>query len=187
MEILIFLVVIVVLIVAHELGHFFVAKLFGVRVDEFGLGYPPRALTMGKIGETEYTLNWLPFGGFVKIYGEDGLEEEDAAGAAPAAKDPRAFTSKNRFIQALVLVAGIAMNIIFAFLLLTIALAAGTPRALSDAELTHATDIQLAIAEVLPHSPADQAGIQAGDTIAGARDADGAMVGERGRACRDFY
>ena len=71
MEILIFIAVIVALIVVHEFGHFVAAKWSGMRVDEFGLGYPPRAMVMGKIGETEYTLNWLPFGGFVKIYGED--------------------------------------------------------------------------------------------------------------------
>ena len=94
MEILIFILVIVVLIVVHEFGHFVVAKLSGMRVDEFGLGYPPRALTIGTWGGTEYTLNWIPFGGFVKIYGENGEGEE---------KDPRAFTSKSRIAQAIVL------------------------------------------------------------------------------------
>ncbi|MHB8860473.1 MAG: site-2 protease family protein, partial [Minisyncoccota bacterium] len=75
MNILIFVAVIVALIVVHEFGHFVAAKLSGMRVDEFGLGYPPRALTIGKIGETIYTLNWLPFGGFVKIFGEDGMQD----------------------------------------------------------------------------------------------------------------
>ncbi|TSC69750.1 MAG: peptidase M50 [Parcubacteria group bacterium Gr01-1014_49] len=67
MTFFIFILVIVALIVVHEFGHFVAAKLSGMRVDEFGLGYPPRALTVATVGETAYTLNWLPFGGFVKI------------------------------------------------------------------------------------------------------------------------
>lgn len=70
MTILLVVGIFVALIVVHELGHFLVAKLFGVRVDEFGLGYPPRAFTFGKWGGTEYTLNWIPFGGFVKLFGK---------------------------------------------------------------------------------------------------------------------
>ena len=66
MAIFIFIIGIIVLIVVHEFGHFVVAKLSGMRVDEFGLGYPPRATTIGKIGETVLSLNWLPFGGFVR-------------------------------------------------------------------------------------------------------------------------
>src|SRR3989344_1395568 len=76
MGILVFTIVIVALIVVHELGHFIVAKLSGMRVDEFGLGYPPRAATVGHMGETAITLNWLPFGGFVKIYGENATETD---------------------------------------------------------------------------------------------------------------
>src|SRR3989344_8629789 len=126
MSILIFIVVIVALIVVHEFGHFVAAKLSGMRVDEFGLGYPPRALVIAKKGETLYTLNWLPFGGFVKIYGENG---EQSAGAG--SRDPRTFSSKPRLAQALVLIAGVAMNLLFAYVLITGALVAGTPRALS--------------------------------------------------------
>lgn len=162
MSILIFIIVIVVLIVVHEFGHFVVAKLSGMRVDEFGLGYPPRALTIAKIGETEYTLNWLPFGGFVKIYGEDGGEV-----------DPRSFSARPRILQALVLVAGVAMNLIFAYVLITGALVAGTPRALSDSELSIARDQQLAVADVLPGSPAALAKILPGDSIISASDASG--------------
>jgi regulator of sigma E protease len=165
MEVLIFIVVLVVLILVHELGHLVVAKWAGMRVDEFGVGYPPRALTLGKIGETVITLNWLPFGGFVKIYGEDAN--------AGQARDPRSFTSKNRFAQALVLIAGITMNLLFAFVLLTAALAAGTPRALSDSELAVAKNVQLAVAAVAPASPGAVAGIMPGDTITSASDASG--------------
>src|SRR3989344_3367622 len=103
MSILIFIIVLVVLIVVHELGHFVVAKLSGMRVDEFGLGYPPKIVGK-KYKGTEYSLNWLPFGGFVKIHGED-LEE----GRARTSRGD-AFTDNPRHTLALVLVAGILMN-----------------------------------------------------------------------------
>ncbi len=159
MSVLIFILVIVALIVVHEFGHFVVAKLSGMRVDEFGLGYPPRALTIAKVGETSYTLNWLPFGGFVKIYGEDGGEHGS-----------RAFSSRPRHLQALVLVAGIAMNLLFAYVLITSALVAGTPRALAPGELATARDTQLLVANVLPGSPAANAGLVPDDSITAAED-----------------
>ncbi len=162
MTILIFILVIVALIVVHEFGHFVAAKLSGMRVDEFGIGYPPRALTIATAGETAYTLNWLPFGGFVKIYGEDG----EGAG-------PHAFSRQPRILQTLVLVAGIAMNLLFAYVLITGALVAGTPRALSDAELANARDVELVVSNVLPGTPAFTAGLLPADSILAAKDAKG--------------
>jgi len=134
MNILIFIVVIVVLIIVHEFGHLVVAKLSGMRVDEFGLGYPPRAAVLGKIKGTLLTLNWLPFGGFVKIFGEDG----EAAGGRTSKNSgsqtsSAAFTSRPRILQALVLVAGIAMNLIFALIIFTGLLM--TPHWISDHEI----------------------------------------------------
>ncbi|MCX6787604.1 MAG: M50 family metallopeptidase [Candidatus Kaiserbacteria bacterium] len=164
MTILIFILVIVALILVHEFGHFVVAKLSGMRVDEFGLGYPPRAFTIATVGETSYTLNWLPFGGFVKIYGEDAL-------SPASAKDARAFSSKPRILQALVLVAGIAMNLLFAYVLITGALIAGTPRSLDESELASASSMELMVANVLPGTPAARAGLVAGDSIMSAKDA----------------
>lgn len=165
MGILVFIIVIVALIVVHEFGHFVVAKWAGMRVDEFGLGYPPRAATLGKVGETKLTLNWLPFGGFVKIYGEDPSTELGAGGP-----DPRAFGARPRILQALVLVAGVAMNLLFAYVLITGALIAGTPRALTDEELPRATGVELAVSGVLPGSPAERAGLTPGDIILAAED-----------------
>ncbi len=159
MSIVIFIAVIVALIVVHEFGHFVAAKLSGMRVDEFGLGYPPRAATIAKVGGTEYTLNWLPFGGFVKIFGEDG-----------EGGDSRAFSKRPRILQAIVLVAGVAMNLLFAYVLITGALVMGTPRVLSDNELAGARDVELMVASVLPGSPAARAGLIAGDTILSAED-----------------
>lgn len=166
MNILIFIVVIVVLIVVHEVGHFIVAKLSGMRVDEFGLGYPPRAAVLGKIGETVYTLNWLPFGGFVKIFGENGGE-----------KSSRSFSSRPRILQALVLVAGIAMNLLFAYILITGALVMGMPRALSENDLATARDAHLIVANVIPGTPAALAGLLPGDTILSAEDGHYAFLG----------
>ncbi len=162
MSIFIFIIVIVALIVVHELGHFIVAKLSGMRVDEFGLGYPPRAATIAKIGETSYTLNWLPFGGFVKIYGEDG-----------GGGDPRAFSARPRFLQALVLIAGVTMNLLFAYVLITGALVAGTPRALSENDLANARNMELMVANVISGTPAAHAGLLVGDSIIEAKDARG--------------
>jgi len=172
MTIIIFILVLIALIVVHEFGHFVAAKLSGMRVDEFGLGYPPKAWGK-KIGETEYTLNWLPFGGFVKIFGEDPEPGEVAA--------PRSFTSRPRILQGLVLVAGIAMNLFFAFVLITATLTMGTTRALSDEQALSAPDAQLAIASVVENSPADEAGLKAGDFILETVSAGGSYDGPEPR------
>jgi len=72
MSVVIFIVILLILIIAHEFGHFIVAKLSKIRVDEFGIGFPPKIWGWKpKKSETEYTLNWIPFGGFVKILGEN--------------------------------------------------------------------------------------------------------------------
>ena len=75
------------LILGHEAGHFFIAKLFGVKVEEFGIGFPPRIVAK-RFGETEYSINWLPFGGFVRISGERGEFEvvSPEEGAAPTSE-----------------------------------------------------------------------------------------------------
>src|SRR6185295_4193553 len=107
MSIIIFLIVLAVLILVHEFGHFIVAKKSGIRVDEFGLGFPPKIFAK-KWGDTLYTLNAIPFGGFVKIFGEDSHGE-----TLSEMESKVSFISKPKWIQALVLVAGVSMNIIF--------------------------------------------------------------------------
>lgn len=108
MSILLFILVLGVLIFVHELGHFLVAKKSGIRVDEFAIGFPPRIFSFTKKG-TRYALNLIPFGGYVKIYGEnpdDGADDKNA-------KD--SMINKPKWVQALVLVAGVTFNIIFAW------------------------------------------------------------------------
>ncbi|MDZ4227199.1 MAG: site-2 protease family protein, partial [Patescibacteria group bacterium] len=110
--------ILVLLIVVHELGHFVAAKLSGVKVEEFGVGYPPRAFTLGKFGGTEYTLNWIPFGGFVRLFGDAG-EGEHGRGS---------LVDAPRWKQALILVAGVAMNALTAWILFAVAFHIGVPQ-----------------------------------------------------------
>lgn len=159
MTVLLFIIVLVALILVHEFGHFIVAKWSGMRVDEFGVGFPPR-LWSRRIGETEYSVNLLPLGGFVRIYGEDETEVDTLA-------NPRAFSSRPRILQAATLVAGVAMNWLLAFLILTSLLIAGTPRALTDDEIAIAPDARLVVAAVMPGTPAADAGLAVGDRILG--------------------
>ncbi len=155
MSILIFFIVLSVLVIVHELGHFLAARAFGVRVDEFGLGYPPRARKLFKWRGTLFTLNWLPFGGFVKIFGEDPSEEN--------LKSAESFQTKNRGIQAAVLAAGVFFNLIFAWILISVALAIGLP---APAGLTIPIENpQTVVTTVVPNSPAAEAGLKSGDAI----------------------
>ncbi len=92
--IVLFILILGALVIIHELGHFVTARLANVRVLEFGIGFPPRAKVLRSKGETLYTLNWLPIGGFVKLEGEDGDAADDPrsfsrAAAADEALDPR--------------------------------------------------------------------------------------------------
>lgn len=160
MSVLIFLGILFVLVLVHELGHFAVAKWMGMRVDEFGIGFPPKLFGIKK-GETEYTFNLLPIGGFVKIAGEDGLVEggtRDAEG-----ESARLFTSKNKWAQAAVLVAGVTMNVLLAWFLFTIAFSVGVRSAVSEQEAS--ANAVLTITDVLPGSPAEKAHIPPGVTV----------------------
>lgn len=161
--ILLFLLILAVLILVHELGHFTVAKLFGIRVDEFGLGFPPKVFAK-KIGETVYTLNAIPFGGFVKIFGEDAPELGDVGGLS-GYDTRRSFYFKPKWIQALVLSAGVCMNIFFGFLLMSVGYMIGMPAPAHTSNFGEIQNPQLVVTSVLPNSPAFLGGLTSGDTI----------------------
>ncbi len=158
MTVLIFLAVLVVLVIVHELGHFAVAKMFRMRVDEFGVGFPPRLASLWR-GETEYSLNLFPFGGFVRIFGEDPAAEV----VGPDAE--RSFARGTKIAQASVLIAGVAANVLFAWVILSAGFMLGMPTDARDTRFGEASDVRLTVTGVLPDSPAASAGLRAGDRI----------------------
>jgi regulator of sigma E protease len=110
--ILVFLLILSVLVLIHEGGHFFVAKKLGIKVEEFGFGFPPRMFSFKK-GETIYSINWLPIGGFVKLYGEDEAGAgriDDKKSEVKKTDSNRAFFAKSAWQRILVVVAGVVMN-----------------------------------------------------------------------------
>ena len=160
MSILIFLIILLVLIVSHEFGHFIVAKKSGIRVDEFSFGFPPK-LFGKKIGETSYNFNLLPVGGYVKIFGENP-DEESLNG--PDSK--RSLTSKPWYIQAGVLIAGVTMNFLVAWLLFSIGFISGLPSSTSvTSDHSRISNQAVTITSVIPNSPAEKSGLKVGDKI----------------------
>lgn len=155
LTILLFIVVLAFLVLAHELGHFVAARFFGIEVDEFGIGFPPRALSWKK-GQTVYSLNWIPLGGFVKIKGEDD----------PTKTGPGTFAYKPAYVRAIVILAGVFMNLVVSSALFAAGFMLGVPQALdglpSDARIR---DQRVQVMEVLPASPAEKAGVMAGDIL----------------------
>lgn len=160
MSIVLFFIILAALVLVHELGHFWAAKKSGVRVDEFGLGFPPRLWGKRK-GETLYSVNAIPFGGFVKIFGENGAED----GEIPPEEKARLFTEKPRWVQAIILVAGVAMNVVFAWLLFSIGFMSGMTTGVSEANERYVKDSHVIVLDALPGSPAEKAGLKEGDEI----------------------
>ena len=114
---ILFLLILSIVVIIHESGHYFVAKKFGIKVEEFGFGFPPRAIGK-KIGETIYSINFLPLGGFVKLYGEDeaGGGKVSAGVKKTETKDlSRAFFARPASERAAVIVAGVVMNLLLSF------------------------------------------------------------------------
>ena len=146
------------LILGHEAGHFLCAKLFGLKVDEFGIGFPPRIWAKKK-GETEYSVNWLPFGGFVRISGERGefaMVEDNFDGTTGEGQKPegstRLFYAQPTWKKSIIVLAGIVVNFILGWLLVSTVLMIGTPKT-------------LVITGIESESPAAKIGIAAGDVV----------------------
>lgn len=161
MSVIIFIIILAVLILVHEYGHFIVAKKSGIRVEEFGLGYPPRAKKLFRKNGTDFTLNWLPFGGFVKIFGENP-EDESLNGIHKS----EALISKPRYIQALVMFAGPFMNFAFAWLIILITLLAGLPTTIDPSfDQRFVSEQSSVVTQVLAGGPAEIAGLKPGDIV----------------------
>lgn len=152
LTIIIFIIILGLLIFVHELGHFLLAKRSGVKVEEFGFGFPPRLWSVKK-GETRYSLNVIPLGGFIKILGEEGEEKDN----------PRSFASQKAGGRLAILAAGVAMNFLLAMFLLSLGYFIGLPQAVEDNEKVVSAKVQISL--VAPASPARQAGLQIGDEI----------------------
>ncbi len=155
MSIIIFLAALALLILSHEFGHFIVAKKSGMQVDEFGLGFPPRLFKFKK-GETVYSFNLIPLGGFVKIRGEDGAGKED----------PRSFSSKSVSVRSAVIVAGVLFNLLAAWFLLSGGFLIGMPADANSVPAGAAINkAEVMIIQVQQGTPAKEAGLKAGDKL----------------------
>lgn len=172
---LIFLLILSVLVLIHEFGHFLAAKKFGIKIEEFGFGIPPRAFGI-KRGETIYSINWLPIGGFVKLYGED---EAGAGKISVKIKDQRsktkdidrAFFARPAWQRIIVVIAGVVMNFFLAAFIFYIFLYLSNFKTeillLTDYKFLHVNQVNKnidgkdnIISIVSPNSPAEKAGIQ---------------------------
>ncbi len=160
MSVIIFILILLVLVLVHEWGHFYSAKRFGIRVDEFGFGFPPKIFSW-KRGETEYSFNLLPIGGFVKIFGENP-DDENTYGP----DRERSFVNKAKWKQAIVLFAGVFMNFLLAWFLFSFGLMSGFPTSVnSTLQEFELEDVNLVVVSVAPESPAEVAGLKPGDAI----------------------
>ncbi len=169
LTLLIFLLILSILVLIHEAGHYFVAKKFGIKVEEFGFGLPPRVLGI-KRGETVYSINWLPIGGFVKLYGEDeaGAGRVKTKKQEPITKDlNRAFFARSVGQRAAVVVAGVVMNAILASIIFYLYLVISNFKVelplLGDHKffLVNQKNISdVVISNIAKNSPAEKVGIQ---------------------------
>jgi len=158
LTIIVFILILGILIFAHELGHFISAKKSGVKVEEFGFGFPPRIFAFKK-GETTYSLNLFPVGGFVKIFGEERGDKISTS--------KRAFYNKPAWQRAIILFAGVFMNFLLAAVFFSIVHGIGTPGIVEQGQETNYRNIQVQIIEIAKDSPAEKAGIKIGDSILG--------------------
>lgn len=170
--IVIFILVLGVLIFVHELGHFLTARRNGVKAEEFGFGFPPRMfgvvfddftkkfrLVKGnedvESPHTVYSLNWIPLGGFVRIKGED----------RDAPLEPDSFAGKSVWVRFKILVAGVVMNFLLAWVLFAVVLMLGFPEQINPEDRAQYESTQVQILQVQPGTPAETIGLLAGDVL----------------------
>ena len=155
-SIILFIVILSLLVLVHEAGHFFTALWTGMKVEEFGIGFPPRLASVRRRG-IRYSFNWIPIGGFVKIKGETGEDRDDS----------EAFVSKPAWKRLLVLSAGVLMNLIFAIVLLSAGFLFGMPQVVDESLSTQAIvqNVNVQVYTVVEGSAAAQVGIEVGDGI----------------------
>ncbi len=161
MTTIIFLLILAILIFVHELGHFIFAKWCGVRIDAFAIGFGPNIFKK-TIGEVTYSLNLIPFGGYVKIFGESP-DDESINGADKA----RSFVHQNKVRQIAILFAGILFNFIFAWILAFFAYSFGVPASVANNEKYNnmLSDKHILITTINDNTPAYKAGLRTGDTL----------------------
>ena len=171
LTILVFIIILGLLIFAHEFGHFLAARRNGIKTEEFGFGFPPRILGYVKndkngkykiiLGDkkivsknTIFSLNWIPLGGFVKIKGESG----------EAKSDEDSFAGKSAWTRVKVLVAGVIMNFILAWALISIGLMIGAPQPVRDSDKL-AKNPKIQVNQIIPGAPAEKMNLKIGDEI----------------------
>ncbi|MFA6512139.1 MAG: RIP metalloprotease RseP [Patescibacteria group bacterium] len=158
MSVLLFIFILSGIVCLHELGHFISARRLGVRAEEFGFGFPPRIWGWRpKNSETVYTINWIPFGGFVRLKGEGG----------DAAEDEDSFVHKSIGRRAIIIAAGVSVNFVLAAILLVIGFWTGLPSVLNDTlpETARIADARVQIVNIEENSPAAETTLEAGDTL----------------------
>jgi len=155
LTIIAFILVLGILVIAHEFGHFIAAKKSGVKVEEFAIGFPPRLFSI-KRGETQYSINLFPIGGYVKMLGE--LEHS---------KSSRAFENQSPGKRFIISIAGVVMNLLLAWLILTIGFAIGMTPIISrpDSIPGKRLSSEIIIADVVKDSPAEKSGLEQGDVL----------------------
>ena len=188
MFIIFVIAVLSLLILAHEFGHFIVAKKNGIKVEEFAFGFPPKIWGFKK-GETTYNINFLPFGGYVKIVGENSAIEKDEKG--DVVNDPRSFAVKPARVKAYVLVAGVVFNILLAWVLISAGMMIGTPASVSAIpEGVAIEDRKVLILQVQEETPAFEIGLKMGDQLLGfetSEVASGFISGNKGKEIEIQY
>ncbi|MBI4022291.1 MAG: site-2 protease family protein [Candidatus Andersenbacteria bacterium] len=152
---LVFVGLLLVLVLAHEWGHFLAARRMGCRVEEFAFGFPPRLFAWRR-GGVQYSFNLLPIGGYVKIEGEDMNEPQPGQGS---------FASKTIWQRLIILSAGVIMNVVLAYALLSLQAGVGVPVVATAENMARLKDLKTFIVEVAPGSPAAMSGVAALDRI----------------------